>query len=382
MPELFMIDLDALRKTRRLPWAKARCNLAVLNHYFWLRSSRADRHRFLKSYLENRSRPVPEARWFAQAIEGSTRAWAERLWRRWGKRCRFTNKYFQVRKQWPCWCVAVRDLEPGQVPMLLADPDAPFSRPDSKLLKNSRTSTVAETTMAVAGEPARVVFKRFNRKKWLDPLLTLVRPSRAWRSWQAGQHLASRGIPTPRNLAFLARTGSSWANPLSWFLPRQTYLITVKQDNVITLAEYLRKVQPLGEPAADAARTRKFNMGLARLVRALHERSLSHRDLKASNILVHLDRLDSDDFLSLIDLVGVRLQYPVPLRRRIQNLARLSVSLSQAPGRTRTETLRFLRAYLPWGLSPLSNWKAVWRSTEKAIQAKRARNRRRGRPLS
>jgi hypothetical protein len=58
------------------------------------------------------------------------------------------------------------------------------------------------------------------------------------------------------------------------------------------------------------------------------------------------------------------------------------VSLSQAPGRTRTETLRFLRAYLPWGLSPLSNWKAVWRSTEKAIQAKRARNRRRGRPLS
>ena len=34
------------------------------------------------------------------------------------------------------------------------------------------------------------------------------------------------------------------------------------------------------------------------------------------------------------------------------------------PGRTRTETLRFLRAYLPWGLSPLSDWKSVWRATE------------------
>ena len=276
----------------------------------------------------------------------------------------------------------MRDLEPGEIPALLADPDAPLSRPDTKLLKNSRTSTVAETTMVVAGEPLRVVFKRFNRKKWLDPLLTLVRPSRAWRSWQAGQHLASRGIPTPRNLAFLARTGCSWANPFSWFLPRQTYLITVKQENVITLAEYLRKIEPGGDSETVAARTRKFNMALARLIRSLHERSLSHRDLKASNILVHLDRLDSDDFLSLIDLVGVRLQYPVPLHRRVQNLARLSVSLAQAPGRTRTESLRFLRAYLPWGLSPLSNWKAVWRSTEKAILAKRARNRRRGRPLS
>jgi tRNA A-37 threonylcarbamoyl transferase component Bud32 len=287
-----------------------------------------------------------------------------------------------VHKKQPCWCVAVRDLEAAQVRLLLENPDYPLTLAETKLLKNSRTSTVAEATIPLGGGTSRVVFKRFNRKKWLDPLLTLVRPSRAWRSWQAGQHLASRGIPTPRNLAFLARRGCSWLNPLSWFLPRQTYLITAKQENVITLAEYLRKTPPDASPAAAAARTRKFNLGLARLVRALHERALSHRDLKASNILVHLDRLDTDDFLSLIDLVGVRLQNPVPRGRRIKNLARLSVSLAHAPGRTRTETLRFLRAYLPWGLSPLSDWKAVWRATEKAILAKKARNRRRGRPLS
>ena len=64
-----------------------------------------------------------------------------------------------------------------------------------------------------------------------------MRPSRAWRSWQAGQHLACRGIPTPRNLAFLARHRTFRAHPWSWFLPRETYLITTKQDHVVTQAE-------------------------------------------------------------------------------------------------------------------------------------------------
>ena len=77
-----------------------------------------------------------------------------------------------------------------------------LSRPGRVCSKNSRTTTVAETTMLVRGQPTQVIYKRFNRKKWLDPLLTLFRPPRAWRSWQAGQDLASRGIPTPQNLAY------------------------------------------------------------------------------------------------------------------------------------------------------------------------------------
>ena len=84
--------------------------------------------------------------------------------------------------------------------------------------------------MVVRGCPTAVIYKRFNRKKWLDPLLTLFRPSRAWRSWQAGQDLASRGIPTPQNLAFLSRRRSFKSDPLFWFLPHETYLITVKEN--------------------------------------------------------------------------------------------------------------------------------------------------------
>ena len=382
MPELSMIDLDALRQSKSLSWEKARHNLALLDHYFWLRSSRTDRHRFLKAYLENRTEPTPDTRRFAQNIENSTRAWAERLWRRWGRRCRSTNKYFYKLKTKQTWSVASREFDPAEVAVLLANPDDPFFRPDTIWLKNSRTTTVVETTMQVDGQPTRVVYKRFNRKKWIDPWLNLIRPSRAWRSWQAGQDLISRGIPTPRNLAFLSRRGSFRSSPLSWFLPHETYLITHKQDNVTTLADHVRRTLPALDPGVRRYQIKKINLALARLIRALHERSLSHRDLKASNILIHLDALETGEFLSLIDLVGVRLMTPVPWGRRIQNLARLSVSLGTVPGRTRTESLRFLRAYLPWGLSPLSDWKQVWRDTQAAILAKQERNRRRGRPLS
>jgi tRNA A-37 threonylcarbamoyl transferase component Bud32 len=381
-PELVMVDLDALRKTKRVTWKLARQNLALLDHFFWLRSSRTDRRRFLKTYLAARREPLPDVRRFARGIEAATRLWAERLWRRWGRRCRSSNKYFEVFARKTCWGVAARVLDPADVHALLENPDRPFQGAGATILKDSRTTTVAETTLTVQGMPTEVIYKRFNCKKWLDPLLALFRPSRAWRSWQAGQHLASRGIPTPRNLAFLARYRSFRSDPLCWFLPHETYLITVKEEQFFTLADYITEVLPGLPDDARRARIRSLTGSLARLIRSLHDRSLSHRDLKAANILLKTTATAQQDELSLIDLVGVRLQHPIPSRRRAQNLARLSLSLETVPGRTRTDALAFLRAYLPWGLSPLVDWKRFYRLIVSEMGRKRARNLRRGRPLS
>jgi serine/threonine protein kinase len=381
-PELFMIDLDAMRKCRRVTWKLARQNLALLDHYFWLRSSRTDRYRFLKTYLRTRTESPPALGGFAREIEDTTRLWAERLWRRWGRRCRSSNKYFEVFRGTHTRCVASRFLDESEIRPLLEDPDLPFRQPDAIVLKNSRTTTVAETTMLVRGRMTQVIYKRFNRKKWLDPLLTLFRPSRAWRSWQAGQDLASRGIPTPQNLAFLSLKRTFKDDPFFWFLPHETYLITEKLEGAQTLSSYVSQVLTALPPQERRARIRSLRASLAFLIRSLHDRSLSHRDLKASNILINVEDDSRKDELSLIDLVGVSLQHPLPESRRIQNLARLCLSLSSVPGRTRSDLLQFLRLYLPWGLSPHNDWKGLWRAIDRAIGTKRSRNLRRGRPLS
>ncbi len=382
-PTLAMIDLDALRVSFPLGWPEAEHNLALLNHYFWLRSNRSDRYRFLRDYLRARktgaAEPLP--RRFAQDIEDATRAWAERLWRRWGRRCRASNKYFQTASGNRAWTVASRALDPDDVRALLPDPDAPFSWPGTVILKSSRTTTVADVLMRVQGAPCRVIYKRFNHKKWFDPFLAYFRPTPAWQSWQAGQHLASRAIPTPRNLAYIARL-RPFGRSLFWYLPHETYLLTVKEPGSINLGHYMHRVLPALPPEQQRVRVLRLTLALARLLRSLHERSLSNRDMKFANLLLVGDPDSPTPQLSLIDLDGVRLIHPLPEHRRIQNLSRLSVSLTEAPGRTRTDALRFLRAYLPWGLPARNDWKKLWRAIAARSHAKEERNRRLGRKLS
>jgi tRNA A-37 threonylcarbamoyl transferase component Bud32 len=378
---LLKIPFEARRLSGPLTWSESRRNLALLNHSFWLGSERTDRFRFLSTYVRARKAAPPSLLDFARGIEQSTRQWAEKHWRRWGRRCQKTNKYFVTASGPRTWSVASRELDGETLRSLLADPDAPFTAEGAVLLKDSRTTTVAETTMTVGGRPTRVIYKRFNKKKWIDPFLTYFRPSRAWQAWQGAQHLASRAIPTPRNLAFVARL-RRFPRDLFWYLPHETYLVSVKEESAVTLAEYVLGTFPSLGPVERRTRILGMTLALARLLRTLHERSLSHRDLKAVNILVRPDHSGPGFALSLIDLVGVRLVHPLPRHRRVQNLARLHLSLANVPGRTRTDALRFLRAYLPWGLSSRNDWKGLWRAVESCGEVKRERNRRRGRVLS
>ena len=215
-----MIDLDALRKPDACPGPRREQNLALLNHYFWLRSSRADRHRFFESYLENRARPGPEARRFAQAIEDSTRAWAERLWRRWGRRCRFTNKYFQVRRQWHAWCVAVRDLEPGVVPRAAGRPRCSRSLVPTPSCSRTRGPLPCGNhddgggrTFASRSTSGSTARNGSTRCSPIPPLARLaVVASRPAPGKPRHPHAAQPRLPRAH--------GRVWANPLSWFLPR------------------------------------------------------------------------------------------------------------------------------------------------------------------
>ncbi|QDV35862.1 lipopolysaccharide kinase InaA family protein [Tautonia plasticadhaerens] len=380
-PRLAMIDLDALRLGKPLGPPQAASNLARLNHASLLLASRADRQRFLDAYVEARGGEIGDLAHFSRRVVGLTRRWAERLWRRRARRCVGSNQDFEAIRRRDRWVVSGRSIDATTLHSLLDDPDAPFSDPSAVLLKHSRTTTVAELTLPVGGRPTRVVYKRFNRKKRLEALLTTVRPSRAWRAWRANHHLRSRGLPTPPDLLVLGRDGRRGPIRLPAG-PTETYLMTVKAEPSTTLADFLREALPSLPEGDQLAIRRRLASSLGRLLRDLHERCLSDRDLKASNILIEGDPGATRPSLSLIDLVGVRLISPLPEDRRIQNLARLLASLAEQPGWSRTDSLRLLRAYLPQHEAAAGRWKATWRRISRRIDRKRARNRRRGRPMS
>jgi tRNA A-37 threonylcarbamoyl transferase component Bud32 len=378
---LHLIDLHAVQVGQPLTWRVSRENLILLNRWFALRASRTDRLRFWRAYCRARVRaghpwpettPTPAAgrqatREAARDLEQGTWLSNLRFWRRRDRRCLASNRYYQRFQTGTVAGCAVRDLDSGALARLVADPDALFREPGVRLLKDSRSSTVAEFDLVVNGVVRRVIYKRFRVTSASDPWLSLVRRTPALRSWVYGHGLRERCLPTARPLAVLHRR----RGPLYY----EGYLLTEKISDAVDLHAFLDRLETLDADERQAALRRRIDQ-VASLVRALHQRQLSHRDLKAGNVLV------TPAGVWLIDLVGVTAYRHLPRARRVQNLARLHASFLKRDVLTRTDKLRFLRVYMQWGLFGRSGWKAWWRAVAEATQIKVARNARSGRPLA
>jgi tRNA A-37 threonylcarbamoyl transferase component Bud32 len=384
-PSLYLIDLHDVCLRRALNWRVSRDNLVMLNRWFALRASRPDRHRFWRAYC--RARRQMRGGWPGTAgyQAGLTRAnrlafqdsardleqrtWLSnlRFWRHRDRRCLVTNRYYYRLQSEAVVGCAVRDLDRGAMASLLADPDAPFQQPGAMLLKDSRSSTVAEFDLVIGGTVRRVIYKRFRVTAWSDPWLSLLRRSPGLRSWINGHGLRERCLPTARPLAVFHRRHG----PLAY----EGYLLTEKIPEAVDLHRFVAGLAELDKGERRSDFHRRIEQ-VARLVSELHRRQISHRDLKASNVLV------SREAVWLIDLVGVTPYRKLSRRRRVQNLARLHASFHRGPILTRTDKLRFLRVYLRWGLLGREGWKHWWREVCAATQAKIRQNARNGRPLA
>jgi serine/threonine protein kinase len=180
-------------------------------------------------------------------------------------------------------------------------------------------------------------------------------------------------------------------------LSYEGYLITEKILNARDLHRFLAELDELNPAERQIILRRRIDQ-VACLVRELHRRRISHRDLKAANILVGQEDMapgrpahgDRGSFLPaslsshiwLIDLVGLSYWRRLSRPRRVQNLARLHASFCQKAAISRTDKLRFLRVYLQWGLFGRSTWRSWWKEIAMATQRKVARNARNGRLLA
>lgn len=362
-----LLDVHAIRFGAPLSWAASRANLVLFNRWFQLRAGRTDRLRFWQSYRAARPALALGAT-EAKELERATLASNRRFWLARTARYKGTHRTVRKVRAGRVRGLAVRDLPAEFLNTLVANPDALFAHPGSKLLKQCVSSTVAEVEMPAPGGPRTVVLKRVNPRGVFDGLKNLFRSSGAVRSWLLGHGLCERWLPTPRPLAVLHRYRAG-------FLPATGYLLTEKVSDALGLTE---AVQACRDPHTLRAWADK----LARVVRAMHDRGVSHRDLKAPNILLEGAATDPAGAAPvLIDLVGVRASSAaVPFPRCAKELARLNASFLATPHVTRSERLRFLRAYLGAGASR-ADWKTWWKAVSAATRAKVAKNQRTGRPI-
>ncbi|MBI1324126.1 phosphotransferase [bacterium] len=386
-PRLYLIDLDAVRQRGEgLSVREIRDNLAQLNNYFFSRSSRAERLRFLEAYLKYRGRHNPisplEMGRFARQIEKATRTWAERLWRRWAKRGLGTNKYYKTFRDRNTWGVFSRVFEREHVREIVEDPERLMYDDGSRILKHSRSSTVAEVTVRTSEGPRRVIVKKIPTYKPRDFWFGWLRTPRCLRAWKAAGHLVARDVPTPRPLGYLVKGWPGLPGFLTRRYPAVTYTIMDRPERMVQLEDHLRFIQAEVPEANRKSVIDRSAVALAAAVRKLHAKSLSHRDMKAANILVMPRPDGSFDDVSWIDLVGVTLEHPLPYRNRVQNLARLAISIQSKNLLTNAAALRFIKSYLPLAFLPRNSWKKLWRDVLAEMRQKSDRNLRIGRPLS
>ncbi|MBM3978947.1 MAG: hypothetical protein FJ304_01430 [Planctomycetes bacterium] len=357
-----LLDVHAVHFGAPLSWTDARANLVLYNRWFQLRASAADRARFWRAYCAART-TLAVSRELARQLERDTRASNRRFWI--ARTARYAGTHRTIRKvrAGRVRGLAVRDLPDDFLRELLRDPDAAFARPGVKVLKRCATSTVAELELPTPDGPRAVILKRVNVRSALEPIKNFYRSSAVRRSWLLGHGLRERWLPTPRPLAMFHRYRLG-------IYPAEGYLLTEKVPGAVGLSE---AVSACRDPRA----MRAWGEKLARVVRTMHDRGVSHRDLKAPNVL-----LETGATPVLIDLVGVcATAAEVPFERRGKELARLNASFLEMPHVTRGERLRFLRAYLRAGVNE-SDWKKWWKAVSEATVAKVAKNRRSGRALA
>lgn len=365
-PQFSLLDVHAVRFGAPLDWPASRSNLVLYNRWFALRATRADRRRFLLAYTRARTAiEVPKNG--ATLIERATGASNRRFWL--ARTARYSGSHRSIRnvRGRAGRGLAVRDLPPEFLRELLTDPDALFARPGTTVLKECETSTVAEIEMPTPDGPQPVILKRVPASL-LGAVKNLFRSSSLRRSWLLGHGLRERWLPTPRPLALFHayRFGA---------LPACGYLLTKKVPDALPLPQAVAA-------CADSGVLRVWAERLAAVLRTMHDRGVSHRDLKGANVLMEGATRDAATAVPvLIDLVGARAgRAAVPFARAARDLSRLCASFLRSPAVTHSLRLRFLRAYLRTGVSRV-DWKSWWKAVSEATVAKAAKNARAGREL-
>lgn len=394
--QALFVDLHNVRIGRAVDDAAIVRNLAQFNQWFRRHALLTDRLRFLERYLYWRETIGCNGA-FARPLGYSKRALvnqlaiaaikhANALYAKRDRRAMRTGRYFAKLKLDGGWWahvylaskdailgsrVSLMQFEPKQWKKWLADPTQWVTLADkSKVIKDSQSASVCRAELNLGdGETLPIIVKRSLGRSFFKRIRYIFGTSRPMLTWQRGNALINRQIATARPLAVVERR-----------------CLGIRLDSIV-LTEYLENAKDLDTVLTVTLRDRPMHEqrrvkleiieSLAKILRRLHERGFSHRDLKAPNVMVQWDpEADETPRVLLIDLDGLKPTRRVSFDRQFRAITRLNVSLDHCRRVTNTDRLRFLIRYLqrPGRADP--DWKSFWRTIADRSDDKRAvRNR-------
>ena len=385
------VDLQSARRGVPLSDAAVVRNLAQLNQWFRRHATIGDRLRFLRAYLRWRhefevlsphGRPLGvDFRALVQRLARQAARHADHLGAQRDRRSRRDGRYFARLRLPGGWrgvamtrCkhasaeskASQLELRPDTWARVLRDPLRLLAPGGGRTCKDSHSATVCRTVLELDGTALGVIIKRPRARTLWRRLVQLWPPSRSARGWRIGHALLHRDVATARPLVLLERrVGPFVADSL---------LITEALPNAIDMESLLRRPpEPLASPGGRALKQRLSALLVPHLRRLL-DRGFIHRDCKASNVLVVPEPALK---LLWIDLDGIRRARPWTRDGTVRALTRLHVSLLDVPGLTRTDRLRFLRAFTARFGAPVDAWRSLWRAVAAAAARKLRQQRRR-----
>lgn len=176
--------------------------------------------------------------------------------------------------------------------------------------------------------------------------------------YAACRTLAAAGVKAPTVAAF----GERGRNPAR----RNSFVVCDALEGYASLEDFLCRWTARPPPVA---LKRRLVVAVARLVRAMHEAGVQHRDCYLAHLHVEVRKLAAGEVeLAVIDLHRARQQRPLPARWRRRDLAALLYSAAHLP-LTRMDRCRFVVAYSR-GLSQSAAVRTVrfWRQVERRAQ--------------
>ncbi len=263
---------------------------------------------------------------------------------------------------------AVGEVSRDALIRVIDHPELPLRIHTRDTIKAGRSALLVRGEFPIGGRMVSVAYKRVRRKNAWKMLSAWLFGNRTLRTWNMSLKLDRLGIPTARGLLVVLPR---------WYQPtRPSYVAWEWLDQAKNLTAYSAWLAEL--PAYQQRHwLHDASEKLGEVLGKMHNARISHRDLKAGNLLLFNRSSSVEAFV--IDLDGAHQSFWLTSHRRVRDLSRLALAVDREAVVTPSARLRFLLAYLRMrGEQPKAVWKELWRKLARLVIQRRQKKSSRG----